>query len=174
MHFSGVYVRPLLPRKSGNRVILKCTVDLPFTSGVEIPAAFATLGREFVRRAGKKCSDLFPPEEADAVVTGYLFARTITCPYCDGLVPLSGYWKLSARGDGINIIPRLGPKRVCEFEVVDKATNYSEATASDGDHGNDHVISISRGCVPDGHGMRVSTFGGLSASAPQITGPRSC
>ena len=42
-----------------------------------------------------------PPEPcATAAPDGYLWARTITCPYCDGLIPLSPNWRLGAGRHG--------------------------------------------------------------------------
>ena len=36
---------------------------------------------------------------------GYLWARTITCPYCDGLIPLSPNWRLAPDGTGVRLHP---------------------------------------------------------------------
>ena len=35
----------------------------------------------------------------------YLWARTITCPYCDGLIPLSPNWRLAPDGTGVRLHP---------------------------------------------------------------------
>ena len=35
----------------------------------------------------------------------YLWARTVTCPYCDGLVPLSPNWRLTPEGTGVRLLP---------------------------------------------------------------------
>ena len=57
---------------------------------------------------------------------GYLWARTLTCPYYDGLVPLSPNWRLMPDGTGVRLKPNraAGPGtegRVCAFEVVTSA-----------------------------------------------------
>ena len=83
----------------------------------------------------------FPPEETCQkafVHEGYLWARTITCPYCDGLVPLSPNWRLAPDGTGVRLKPELGPGpgsqgRVCSFEIVKSAKEQSNGTVARGD-----------------------------------------
>ena len=44
--------------------------------------------------------------EPDAIVPdGYLWARTVRCPYCEGLVPLSPNWRLAPDGTGVRLRP---------------------------------------------------------------------
>ncbi len=69
---------------------------------------------------------------------GYLWARTITCPYCDGLVPLSPNWRLAPGGMGVRLKPHLGAgpgkqDRVCSFDIVESAAEQSDGTVSRGD-----------------------------------------
>ena len=50
------------------------------------------------------------PQEPDVEQrsdTNYLWARTVTCPYCDGLVPLSPNWRLAPDGTGVRLAARL-------------------------------------------------------------------
>ena len=82
------------------------------------------------------CSPL-EPEGTDRI-EGYLWARTITCPYCDGLVPLSPNWRLAPDGTGVRLKPELGPGpgsqgRVCSFEIVKSAKEQSNGTVARGD-----------------------------------------
>jgi putative DNA methylase len=68
----------------------------------------------------------------------YLLARTIRCPYCEALVPLSPTWRLSPDGSGVKLRPHLGSgpgdaKRRCEFVIVDKVAEHSAGTVADGD-----------------------------------------
>ena len=61
------------------------------------------------------------PERVDRT---YLWARTITCPYCYGLVPLSPNWRLVSDGTGVRLKPHLGvgpgsDGRICSFEIVE-------------------------------------------------------
>ena len=73
----------------------------------------------------------------DVIDLTYLWARTVTCPYCDGLVPLSPNWRLASGGTGVQLKPDLGSgpgseNRVCSFEIVDSANEQSAGTVSRG------------------------------------------
>ena len=81
---------------------------------------------------------VFPLEPEGVRIEGYLWARTITCPYCDGLVPLSPNWRLAPDGTGVRLRPQLGtgPEakgRVCAFEIVRSANEQSPGTVARGD-----------------------------------------
>ena len=66
---------------------------------------------------------------------GYLWARTISCPYCGGLVPLSPNWRLDSKGTGVRLVPHTeDPEhRHCTFEIVTKAKDHSAGTVKGGD-----------------------------------------
>ena len=118
-------------------LILMATVDWPFRHGTAVLESFEALSREFIRRAEPKYERVFPPEPDGVQIVGYLWARTITCPYCDGLVPLSPNWRLAPGGTGVRPTPHLGggpgsEGRVCTFEVVDSAAEQSPGTVSRG------------------------------------------
>ena len=118
-------------------LILKATVEWPLQSGPELVPEFARLAQEFVRRALPKYEDVFPNEPNGSVVSGYLWARTITCPYCDGLVPLSPNWRL-APGIGVQLKPNLGTGlgsrgRKCSFKIVETTSDQSAGTVARGD-----------------------------------------
>src|SRR5205807_3210089 len=64
------------------------------------------------------------------------WARTIRCPYCDGLVPLSPNWRLAPDGTGLRLIPRCEKnpaKRSCDIEIVRNLADQSSGTVADGD-----------------------------------------
>ena len=68
----------------------------------------------------------------------YLWARTITCSYCDDLVPLSPNWRLAPGGTGVKLKPDLGAGpgsqgRICSFEIVNSANEQSDGTVARGD-----------------------------------------
>ena len=80
----------------------------------------------------------FPAERQGIRIEGYLWARTVSCPYCDGLVPLSPNWRLASDGSGVRLRPHLGAGpgtegRVCSFEIVTSAQEQSAGTVARGD-----------------------------------------
>ena len=104
-------------------LILKATVEWPRTHGSSLGVQFDDVAREFMRRAEPKYKRVFPAEPEGVRIEGYLWARTVTCPYCDGLVPLSPNWRLARGGAGVRLVPDCAdgpgtPGRVCAFEVV--------------------------------------------------------
>ena len=81
----------------------------------------------------ERSDGLFPDEpEPDTRPDGYLWARTITCPYCDGLIPLSPNWRLAPNGTGVRLRPDPARKR-CDFEIVATLKEHSEGTVTGGD-----------------------------------------
>ena len=115
------------------------TVEWPGTHGKHIEAAFAELGERFVPEVKARLAGTFPDEpEDDLRPDGYLYARTVACPYCGGLVPLSPNWRLAPGGKGVRLVPELGggpgsEGRVCGFEIVERAEEQSEGTVARGD-----------------------------------------
>ena len=114
------------------------TVDWPVRHGLALLEEFKELAAVFVSRAESRYKGIFPKEPEDILISGYLHARTVTCPYCDGLVPLSPNWRLAADGTGVRLRPRLsgGPQsegRVCGFEIVNTTGEQSAGTVSKGD-----------------------------------------
>jgi putative DNA methylase len=119
--------------------ILEATIDWPRRLGRPLLNEFERIGAEFRSRIKPRISAFFSSEaELTTKSDGYLWARTITCPYCTGLVPLSPNWKLDGTGKGVGLRPHLsnGPNsagRVCNFEIVDETSQQSPATISGGD-----------------------------------------
>ena len=119
-------------------LLLKATVEWPRRHGVALLEEFTRLTDDFIRRAEPKYANVFPPEPEGTRIDGYLWARTITCPYCEGIVPLSPNWRLAPGGTGVRLRPHLGAGpgsegRVCEFEIVGSAAEQSPGTVSRGD-----------------------------------------
>ena len=100
---------------------------------------FNDLAAEWRARIEERLCELFPQEGLpDQVDLTYLWTRTIACPYCDGLVPLSPNWRLAPGGTGVRLRPQLGAGpgsegRVCEFLIVESAGEQSAGTVSRGD-----------------------------------------
>ena len=120
-------------------LIETATVAWPAECGADIEPVFAELGEQFVAEVRERLAGTFPDEpEDDTRPDGYLYARTIACPYCAGLVPLSPNWRLAPGGKGVRLLPELagGPEsegRVCGFEIVETAERQSAGTVARGD-----------------------------------------
>jgi putative DNA methylase len=119
-------------------LIERATVEFPLLHSAHLSREFQHLAARFIARSEPRFQDVFPLEPNGAQVLGYLWARTVTCPYCSGRVPLSPNWRLTSVGTGLRLNPILGtgpndPSRKIEFEVVKAAAQQSAATVGDGD-----------------------------------------
>jgi adenine-specific DNA methylase len=120
-------------------LIERATVEWPAKYGLAVRNELLNLGRELTRRVRERLAGAYPDEpSADCRPDGYLWARTIACPYCDGVIPLSPNWRLAPDGAGVQLLPRTkgGPGtagRRCEFEIVNSASHHSAGTVADGD-----------------------------------------
>ena len=120
-------------------LIERATLEWPAKYGVAVNMIVKELGAELTIQVRQRLTGTFPDEPGDDTrPNGYLWARTITCPYCDGLVPLSPNWRLAPDGTGVKLKPHLGTGpgamgRVCSFEVVESASEQSPGTVSRGD-----------------------------------------
>ena len=120
-------------------LIMRATIEWPSSYGTALASAFTQLSERFVRMREERLAPYFPTEpESNAISTNYLWARTVTCPYCDGLVPLSPNWRLVPDGTGLRLLPNCGvgpgtPGRICAFEIVGSAKEQSPSTVARGD-----------------------------------------
>ena len=119
-------------------LILRATAEWPALYGPALLDEFKLLSHRFTAAAESKYRDVFPLEPEGTRIEGYLWARTITCPYCGDLVPLSPNWRLAPDGTGVRLKPELGPGpgsqgRVCSFEIVKSAKEQSNGTVARGD-----------------------------------------
>ena len=64
---------------------------------------------------------------AKRYVWAYLFARTIDCPSCRIVIPLSPNWRLDNKGAGIRVLPEPDAGR-CSFQIVKTAAEQSAGT----------------------------------------------
>ena len=119
-------------------LLLHATVNWPSRFGAELIQEFQDVSNRFIAGATPKYEGIFPPVPKDTIVNGYLWARTIPCPYCSGSVPLSPNWRIAPDGTGVVLKPHKsrGPGsrgRVCSFQIVRTIKEQSEGTVSDGD-----------------------------------------
>ena len=120
-------------------LIERATLEWPVRHGEQVGDTVEELGEKFTAKVRERLAEAFPEEpDGDTRPDGYLWARTITCPYCDGIVPLSPNWRLAPDGTGVRLKPHLGDGpssdgRFCSFEIVKSAAEQSEGTVSEGD-----------------------------------------
>ena len=120
-------------------LIMRGTVEWPLEFPGNLKNEFELLAERWRREIETRLEGCFPqPSTQDQADHAYLWARTIICPYCDGLVPLSPNWCFSSSdGIGVKLKPYLasglgGQDRICTFEIVQSATEQSKGTVSRG------------------------------------------
>ena len=121
-------------------LIERATVEWPSRHGSELKNVFEELGKRFTAEVRRRLRGVFPeepPNESEVRPDGYLWARTVTCPYCEGLVPLSPNWRLAPGGIGVRVLPRraAGPGsegRQCAFEIVQSVEEQAAGTVARG------------------------------------------
>lgn len=114
-------------------LLLRATVEWPWRYP-EVLSEFEELAKRFLQAAEPRYRGVFPSEPSGNPVVGYLWARTVRCPYCSGMVPLSPNWRLAPSGIGVRLTPKtVGEQRVCAFQIVESAAQHSEGTVADGD-----------------------------------------
>ena len=119
-------------------LIERATLEWPARHGIAVKGIVEELGAEFTAEVRQRLTHVFPDEPGDDTrPDGYIWARTITCPYCDGIVPLSPNWRLAPDGTGVRLKPHLasGPGtqgRICSFEIVNSAKEQSNGTVAKG------------------------------------------
>ena len=77
-------------------LIERATIEFPLKFGLDLRTEFERIAKQFLSLREIQLKGYFPSEpDPNAIPTNYVYARTITCPYCNGLVPLSPNWRLA-------------------------------------------------------------------------------
>ena len=119
-------------------LIEKATIEYPALFGEKLTEDFQQIGKIWSVKVRERLAGLYIDEpEKDCRPDAYLWARTISCPYCAGKVPLSPNWRLSP-ALGIKLKPNIGTglgdqSRHCAFTVVENLQEHSEGTVAGGD-----------------------------------------
>lgn len=120
-------------------LIERATIEMPIKHGQAVRLEMLRLGKVLAERVRKHLAFAYPDEPvADTRPDGYLWSRTIRCPHCEGLVPLSPNWRLAPDGTGVRLVPQKGTgpgdtARYVRFEVVQGLKYHSTGTVSGGD-----------------------------------------
>ena len=120
-------------------LIERATIEWPAKFGGSLKTVVEDLGDRLASTVRERLAGVFPEEPGKHTrPDGYLWARTITCPYCDGVVPLSPNWRLAPDGTGVRLTPHLGDGpgsegRVCTFDIVHSVAEQSSGTVARGD-----------------------------------------
>ncbi len=128
-------------------LILRATCEWPQQYGPALRDAYAEVSVRYLALVRKLIAEnaVYPPEPQDhnnensrfstvrlhKYVWAYLWSRTVHCPDCGSLIPLSPNWRLDGAGTGIRLLP--DPDRgVCDFEVVNASREQSRGTVARG------------------------------------------
>ena len=119
-------------------LVMRATIEWPSQFAADVGTRFKELASEWRRRVEDRLGPFFPQRKVDQLDVTYLWARTVTCPYCDGLVPLSPNWRLASDGTGVRLLPDCGDGpgtggRVCAFEIVGSVKEQFPGTVARGD-----------------------------------------
>ena len=122
-------------------LILRATCEWPQKYGWELHYQFQDAKSRFLERVEELIQGVYPDEPTPNLNQGHdasqtrrqtqacLFARTITCPSCEGTIPLSPNWRLDSNGTGIRVVPDT-TSGTCSFEIVTKESDQSPGTIS--------------------------------------------
>jgi putative DNA methylase len=113
-------------------LILMTTVEFPSRFGSVLLTRFVELAQVYYSRLVERIESLYPQIDEQRIDVTYLWARTISCPYCSGKVPLSPMWNLT-KTTGVQLVPVIDQeRRYCRFEVVDSVKKMSRGTVKGG------------------------------------------
>ena len=121
-------------------LILRATCEWPQKYGYKLLQQYEEVANSFLKKVNALTTELYPDEpqpqfkepeqsEGKRQVQTHLFARIVTCPACNGKIPLSPNWRLNPDGKGLKLIP--DPHTgTCSFQIVDRLVDQSPGTVS--------------------------------------------
>ncbi len=126
-------------------LILRATCQWPQEYGHALSDAYAEVSTKYLARVREliAANRVYPSEnqeyENEKMPTvrlhkydqTYLWSRTVGCPDCGNLIPLSPNWRLDGTGAGIRLLPDTA-RGVCDFEIVYSAREQSRGTVARG------------------------------------------
>ena len=131
-------------------LILRATCEWPQKYGPALRDAYAEVSAKYLARVRELIAEnnVYPrePQSHDdenyenpkistvrlhKYVWSYLWSRTVRCPDCGNMIPLSPNWRLDGKGTGIRLLPD-ADRGVCDFEVVQTAREQSRGTVARG------------------------------------------
>ena len=66
-------------------------------------------------------------ERAQRLDQTYLWARSVSCPSCNRVIPLSPNWRLDSKGKGFRLLPNEQTGK-CNFDIVETTAEQSSST----------------------------------------------
>jgi len=104
-------------------VVLKGTLEYPTRFGKKLLPAVESFCEEIHEAAEAELEEFFPQQHGE-IIYRYIWARTVQCPSCGIVVPLSpNWWVVRGSSDQENlaaklVVPKTG--NVCSFEIVSR------------------------------------------------------
>ena len=89
-------------------LIERATIAWPKSYRASLKEALDAIGLKLTATVKERLASVFPEEPSiDTRPDGYLWARTISCQYCDATVPLSPNWRLASGRHRCSTSPQL-------------------------------------------------------------------
>ena len=129
-------------------LILRATCQWPQQYGNALHTAYQQVSARFQERVKELLDGVYPPEKQPdpseilseknsridrlhRYAQTYLWSRSIECPSCQGIIPLSPNWRLDDKGTGVKLLPDLNT-RTCSFAIVSTLAEQSKGTITQG------------------------------------------
>ena len=129
-------------------LILRATCQWPQQYGPALLTQYRQVSAPFQQRVKELLAGVYPAEKQPdsreipqknfsridrlhRYAQTYLWSRSIECPSCQGIIPLSPNWRLDDKGAGVKLLPDL-TTRTCSFAIVATLADQSKGTIARG------------------------------------------